>query len=88
MAAPFVDLDFLDVSLLPMWHGIKTDQAVDYILRGGFVNLTSTDKGFFGHGIYNTFEAEYAFNVYANKGGPLFLNWVSFHAVCPIMDEM
>jgi hypothetical protein len=61
LTRPFVDEDFPNLQLLPMWHGTKAT-LVDSILQTGFANLATTDSDFFGKGIYNKREAEYAYS--------------------------
>ena len=72
LARPFTDPSFPDVSIVPVWHGTSAT-ALPSILNGSFANLASTDSGFFGKGIYGTPDAEYAWRVYASRGGVLLL---------------
>lgn len=83
MAKPYTDPDYPNVNLLPLWHGTRSD-ILDSILRSGFANLATTDAGFFGKGLYSTFEAEYAYRVYSQ--GTLLLNWVAIYSAYPTID--
>jgi len=51
------------VKIIPLWHGTAIT-TVDYICATGFENLSLTDAGYFGKGIYGTPQAEYAARVY------------------------
>jgi len=86
LTAPFQDDDFPDVKLLPAWHG--THPAVLPVLfETGYANLASTHSGYFGKGIYGSFEAEYAHRVYSK--GALILNWISaFSAYPTVLSDM
>eukprot|EP00727_Mastigamoeba_balamuthi_P013420 m51a1_g8700 hypothetical protein (1354) ;mRNA; r:83730-87949 len=83
MTAPLRDGDFPDVQLLPLWHGTDKEN-LDSILRAGYANLAKTDVGFFGKGVYSTYEARYAHEVYSK--GALVLNWVSFYSAYPVVE--
>ena len=85
MAKPYQDSDYPSVNLLPMWHGTKKE-IVDSIFRTGYVNLATTDTGFFGKGIYGAHEAEYSYRVYAKEGGALILNWTACFSPYPVID--
>ena len=85
MAKPYQDSDYPSVNLLPMWHGTKKE-IVDSIFRTGYVNLATTDTGFFGKGIYGAHEAEYSYRVYAKEGGALILNWTACFSAYPVID--
>eukprot|EP00727_Mastigamoeba_balamuthi_P006256 m51a1_g225 hypothetical protein (1376) ;mRNA; f:77022-81747 len=83
MTAPLRDGEFPDVQLLPLWHGTDKEN-LDSILRAGYANLAKTDVGFFGKGVYSTYEARYAHEVYSK--GSLVLNWVSFYSAYPVVE--
>eukprot|EP00727_Mastigamoeba_balamuthi_P012781 m51a1_g8125 hypothetical protein (1309) ;mRNA; f:189519-193598 len=83
MTAPLRDGKFPDVQLLPLWHGTNKEN-LDSILRAGYANLATTDVGFFGKGVYSTYEARYAHEVYSK--GALVLNWVSFYSAYPVVE--
>lgn len=55
------------------------------ILNGNLANLASTDGGFFGKGVYGTPDAEYAWRVYAKRGGRLLLCCFSFYSAYPVI---
>ena len=86
LARPFTDTSFPDVSIVPVWHGTNAT-ALPSILNGGFANLASTDSGFFGKGIYGTPDAEYAWRVYAKRGGVLLLCCFSFYSAYPVVGR-
>lgn len=71
------------VSLLPTWHGTDSN-ILQSIFTTGYANLATTDTGFFGKGLYNTAEAEYAYRVYSK--GALLVNWVAVHSIFPVID--
>ena len=83
LAKPYIDSDYLSVKLLPLWHGTKPEN-LESLFTTGYANLATTDSGFFGKGIYSTYEAEYAHRVYSK--GALILNWVAIFSPYPIMD--
>ena len=83
MAYPYVDSNYPDVKLLPLWHGSKPE-ILDSLFRTGYASLASTDPGFFGKGIYSTHEAEYANRVYGK--GALIVNWVASFSAYPTID--
>ncbi len=74
---------YLSLKLLPVWHGTRSD-LVSSICEIGYVNLATTDSGFFGKGLYSTVEAEYAHRVYSRGG--LLLNWMAFYSAYPVID--
>eukprot|EP00727_Mastigamoeba_balamuthi_P012972 m51a1_g8298 hypothetical protein (1424) ;mRNA; r:76-34062 len=74
---------FPNVKLVPMWHGTRTE-ALESVFRAGYANLATTDEGFFGKGVYSTYEARYASEVYSR--GALLVNWVSFFSAYPVVD--
>jgi len=84
LAKPYQDSDYPAVNLLPMWHGTKKD-IVDSIFKTGYVNLATTDSGYFGKGVYGAYEAEYSYRVYAKEGGALILNWTAFFSPYPVL---
>eukprot|EP00727_Mastigamoeba_balamuthi_P001731 m51a1_g11555 hypothetical protein (584) ;mRNA; r:4175-16007 len=74
---------FPNVKLVPMWHGTRAE-ALESVFRAGYANLATTDEGFFGKGVYSTYEARYASEVYSR--GALLVNWVSFFSAYPVVD--
>jgi tetratricopeptide (TPR) repeat protein len=80
MSSFYIDPDYPDVKLLPLWHGTNPD-FLKSLFQAGYANLATTDKGFFGKGIYSTHEAEYADRVYSK--GALILNWVASFSAYP-----
>ena len=64
-----------------MFHGTKAG-LLSSIFKTGFANLATTDSGFFGKGIYNTSDAEYAHRVYSD--GTILFNWVVFFSAYPV----
>jgi hypothetical protein len=82
MAAPYMDRDNLQVKLLPLWHGTRPE-ILPSIFKAGFANLASTDSGYFGKGLYSTYEAEYSYKYYCK--GALILNWVSSFSAYPVI---
>jgi len=88
MAALVSDHMAPDVKILPLWHGTSVTN-LDTIFRTGFANLSDTDPGYFGKGLYGTPEAAYAYRVYAKPHGDnavLLLNYVSFYSAYPVID--
>ncbi|MGC2595384.1 MAG: tetratricopeptide repeat protein [Rhabdochlamydiaceae bacterium] len=80
------------VKVLPLFHGSSPEKC-ESIANSGFVYFgkhpsldpqTSTDKGFFGSGIYFTNSAEYA-AMYAK--GNLLLSWVSMREPYPVVSD-
>jgi len=69
-----------------VWHGTN-DAVLPSILNGSFANLASTDDGFYGKGIYGTPDAEYAWRVYAKRGGVLLLCCFSFYSAYPVVGR-
>lgn len=73
-----------------MFHGTK-QKALDSIRQTGLANLSTTDNGYFGQGIYHTSYPDYAYRVYANDSffqeGALILSCVSFHSAFPIIYD-
>ncbi|MBS0649277.1 MAG: hypothetical protein JSS10_08660 [Verrucomicrobia bacterium] len=85
--------------VLPLWHG-STKEVCQSICWSGFTsfgkhhyfdenaskgNTKSTDKGYFGAGIYFTNSVQYA-NMYSS-GGNLLLSWVSMREPYPIVND-
>lgn len=83
MAAPYQDSACPNVKIVAMWHGTKP-AILGSIFRTGFANLASTDPGFYGKGIYSTWEAEYAHRVYSQ--GALLVNFVACFSAYPVID--
>ena len=80
-----------DVKILMMWHGTHRD-AVEHICREGFANLATTDIGFYGKGIYGTWEVECADEVYGHgkhgdENGALILCEFSTFSSFPVILE-
>jgi serine/threonine protein kinase len=80
LADPWQDDDYPDVKLMPLWHGTQRDK-LGSLLSAGYGAFGDTDDGYFGKGIYATFEAAYA-QKYADNFGPpdlrngvLIFNW-------------
>jgi hypothetical protein len=87
------------VKVLPLWHG-STKEVCQSICWSGFTsfgkhhyfdenaskgNTKSTDKGYFGAGIYFTNSAQYA-TMYSS-GGNLLLSWVSMREPYPVVND-
>ncbi|MBS0649271.1 MAG: SEL1-like repeat protein [Verrucomicrobia bacterium] len=85
--------------VLPLWHG-STKEICQSICWSGFTsfgkhhyfdenaskgNTKSTDKGYFGAGIYFTNSAQYA-TMYSS-GGHLLLVWVSMREPYPVVND-
>lgn len=83
MSASYQDPSCPDVKIMAMWHGTKP-ALLDSIFRTGFANLATTDPGFYGKGIYSTYEAEYANRVYSQ--GSLLVNFVASYSAYPVID--
>ncbi len=82
VTAEFLDRDFPNVRLMPVWHGTKS-VAANSIVNGGFAALQSTDEGFFGKGLYFAAEPKYSYKVY---GEVLLFCWVGFFSAYPVID--
>jgi len=86
-AKPFKESNYSNLTPLPLWHG-TTQAAFTSILKTGYVNLCTTDIGFFGDGIYGTIDAEYAYRVYANgQQGVLLINWIAAFSTFPQVER-
>jgi hypothetical protein len=87
------------VKVLPLWHG-STKEVCQSICWSGFTsfgkhhyfdenaskgNTKSTDKGYFGAGIYFTNSAQYA--AMYSSGGNLLLSWVSMREPYPVVND-
>jgi hypothetical protein len=87
------------VKVLPLWHG-STKEVCQSICWSGFTSFgkhhyfdenatkggtKSTDKGYFGAGIYFTNSAQYA-TMYSS-GGHLLLVWVSMREPYPVVND-
>jgi len=83
MSKLYSDAEYPSVKLLPVWHGTKPS-VLDSIFKTGYANLATTDVGFFGKGIYGSYEAKYAYQVYCQ--GSLLINWVSYYSAYPVID--
>jgi len=83
MTAPYQDSDFPNVKLLPVWHGTKVE-ILPSLLNTGFAALASTDEGYFGKGLYSSWEPQYAYEIYCK--GALLVNWVAFYSAYPVID--
>jgi len=74
------------VYVIPLWHGTQNDKVtLDSICSTGFASLGSTDKGFFGKGIYGTPQAEYSARVYGH--GVCLLCFAFVGNVFPIVND-
>lgn len=80
---PYADHHYPHVKLLPAWHGTKP-AYLDSIFRVGYSNLSYTDDGYFGKGLYSTREADYAYRAYCQ--GALIVNWVAFYSALPVIE--
>ncbi|MBS0649280.1 MAG: hypothetical protein JSS10_08675 [Verrucomicrobia bacterium] len=89
----------IGAKVLPLWHG-STKEVCQSICWSGFTsfgkhhyfdenaskgNTKSTDKGYFGAGIYFTNSAHYA-KMYSS-GGNLLLSWVSMREPYPVVND-
>jgi len=75
-----------NVRVIPIWHATqKNQETINSICSTGFANLTLTDGGFFGKGIYGTPQAEYAARVYGQ--GVCILCFAFVGNVFPVMQE-
>jgi hypothetical protein len=83
-SAPYGDGDYPAVKFLPLWHGTRP-ALLSSIFTTGYVNLATTDCGYFGKGIYGALEAEYSQRVYGK--GALILNWVGIYSAYPVIAE-
>lgn len=83
LTQPYTDDHYPAVKLLPVWHGTRPEY-LDGIFRVGYSNLSYTDDGFFGRGLYSAYEAEYAYRVYGQ--GALMVNWVASFSVLPVIE--
>ncbi len=77
---PYQDTDCPGVKLVPVWHGTKPE-VLGSLFKAGYANLAITDSGYFGKGLYSTFEADYAYRIYCK--GALLINWVAFYSAYP-----
>jgi hypothetical protein len=84
LTKPYTDPQYPNVKLLPAWHGTRPE-LLDSIIRIGYSNLSYTDEGFFGKGLYSAYEAEYAYRVYYK--GTLIMNWVASFSALPVIYE-
>lgn len=80
-ARPYIDPSYPNVKLLPLWHGTDPN-IIKSIFRTGYANLATTDSGYFGKGLYSTWEAGYSKYYYK---GTLILNWVSSLSAYPVI---
>ncbi len=92
LTEPWQDDDYPDVKLMPLWHGTQRDK-LGSLLSAWYGAFGDTDDGYFGKGIYATFEAAYA-QKYADKFGPpdlrngvLIFNWGITYNSCPIIKS-
>jgi ribosomal protein L36 len=83
LAKPYIDGEYPNVKLLPVWHGTRPEM-LDSIFTIGYESLAITDSGFYGKGLYGTYEAEYAYRVYSQ--GALILNWAACYSAYPVID--
>jgi hypothetical protein len=90
---------FSKAKVLPLWHG-STKEVCQSICWSGFTsfgkhhyfdenalkgNTKSTDKGYFGAGIYFTNSAHYA--AMYSSAGHLLLSWVSMREPYPVVND-
>ncbi len=77
------------VQIIPLWHGTGPNQATG-IATAGFASLAIVDSGYFGKGLYGSYNAEYAYRVYAsgyNKGNEvLLLSWYATQNTYPVIS--
>jgi serine/threonine protein kinase len=92
LTEPWQDDDYPDVKLMPLWHGTQRDK-LGSLLSAWYGAFGDTDDGYFGKGIYATFEAAYA-QMYADKfgspdlrNGVLIFNWGLMYNSCPIIQS-
>lgn len=83
MSTKYVDSNYPQVKLLPLWHGTNL-KILDSIFKTGYANLAKTDDGYFGKGLYSAYEAEYSWRCYSK--GALIMNWVSMYSAYPVID--
>jgi serine/threonine protein kinase len=91
LARPHADPDYPAVNIVPQWHGTRRE-ILDSLFSIGYVNLATTDSGFYGKGLYGAHEAEYSYRVYGPGSTPtpaegaLILNWVASFSAYPVID--
>ena len=83
MVIPYHDDEYGAVKFIPMWHGTRPE-ILDSIFKTGYADLSTTDEGFFGKGLYSAYEARYAYKVYSK--GALLVNWVTFFSAYPVIE--
>lgn len=83
LAIDYKDSNYPDVKLLPLWHGTRPE-ILESLFKTGYVNLATTDSGYFGKGLYSAHEAEYSYRVYSR--GALIVNWVAIFSAYPVID--
>mmetsp|Transcript_19071 Transcript_19071/g.21244 ORF Transcript_19071/g.21244 Transcript_19071/m.21244 type:complete len:607 (+) Transcript_19071:30-1850(+) len=69
------------------WHGTKSS-AVNKICDSGFSALGTTDQGYFGNGIYTSFQVAYAGSVYAKDGILLLCNMSALNCLPVVRSDM
>ena len=81
--------NFSRVKVIPMFHGTKED-LLPNIFCGNLAALSTTDKGFFGQGVYHSSFASYAYK-YAKmdplRKGALLMNWICFSSPYPVIHH-
>lgn len=82
ISEPYKDYHYPSIKLIPLWHGTRPE-LLDSIFRTGYANLATTDGGYYGKGIYGSYEAKYAYQVYAK--GALILNWGAVFSAYPVI---
>jgi serine/threonine protein kinase len=89
---PWQDEDYPGIKLMPLWHGTQRNN-LGSLLSTGYGPFGDTDDGYFGKGIYATFEAAYA-QMYADKFAPpnvgngvLIFNWGITYNSRPIIKS-
>ena len=55
------------VNLMFVWHGCPSEDVGRAISETGFADLSITDAGYFGRGVYTTPQVKYASDVYAKR---------------------
>jgi serine/threonine protein kinase len=86
LAEDYVDENYPDVKLIPLWHGTQNTDDIHSILSTGYAPFGDTDDAYFGKGIYMAHEAHYA-SRYAFPDGRLILNWVASYSSYPIISD-
>lgn len=59
-----------DLKIIPLFHGVKSEDIAWKICDNGFANLSSLDEGWYGKGIYFTSNLQYALYYAQTYGTP------------------